>query len=158
MDMKSWSTSEMSCHVILALDERGQPIRCEEDPFPGQEALHVHLWGRHRVTGAFLGDYHYFGPYRDAAEKAAHEKKLADRAALDASRHPDLEWVPMSAETFNRPPDPPKTPEQVAQEKKQARLAELRAKDWSALSLLEQREATDLAFALGEPVPPVTAV
>jgi hypothetical protein len=48
----------------------------------------------------------------------------------------------------------PLTPNEV----KAARLAELRARPWSALVKAEQLEATDLAFQLDQTVPAITAL
>jgi hypothetical protein len=39
-----------------------------------------------------------------------------------------------------------------------AQLAALRASPWSELTLAQQKQATDLAFQLGETIPGITAV
>jgi hypothetical protein len=148
------------CQVILNVVD-GKSYRCDE---PLETRIHFHVWARTKVGGYFVGDYTYLGicddpdPTRAAAQRAEHQQKLDARALLVAERYPDVEWIPMSSDVFNRPPAPLKTAEQIAREADEARFAQLQAKGWTALTLVEQQEATNLGFKLGRTVPPISAI
>lgn len=60
--------------------------------------------------------------------------------------------------TQPRPKDRPPTAAQQATIDARARLATARQTPWSQLTLAQQKQATDDAFACGETVPAITAV
>lgn len=100
-------------------------------------------WVRDRATGTFRGDGRAFHAALTKAQILAN---------LRANAPADVEIL--DADTDARPPDAPLPAAVVALNTKRARLAELRAKGWAALVLVEKDEARVLAFDIGEPSPP----
>ena len=97
----------------------------------------LHVYIREKATGFYLGELDASTTNQSAID-AFWANLPADREALDKATNP-------------RPPDRPAVPD--PQQPKRDRLAALRAKGWTSLTVTEQAEARALAFDLGEWAP-----